>query len=212
MAGTWEKLAFDGAVVKHSLATAENDFLVASGAGAYVKKTLAETKTILGYTDPASIEPGHKHYKLWASDGSPEAMTVDAAGNVGIGTTGPEAQLSLSTTATSAAVKTYTYTNDQAIINGYRLSGDPFTRILDIVSEGHAASGIIRFLTTVGAADATERMRIDGSGRVGIGGVAPIRQLMLSQGVTGWAEIGFNNAFTGYTAADGCAVGLYENV
>lgn len=34
--------------VKHALATAANDFLVASGAGAYVKKTLAETKTILG--------------------------------------------------------------------------------------------------------------------------------------------------------------------
>jgi hypothetical protein len=33
--------------IKHSLATAANDFLVASGAGAYVKKTLAEVKTIL---------------------------------------------------------------------------------------------------------------------------------------------------------------------
>jgi hypothetical protein len=34
--------------IKHALATAESDFLVASGSGAYVKKTLAETKTILG--------------------------------------------------------------------------------------------------------------------------------------------------------------------
>jgi len=34
--------------VNHSLATAENDFLVASGAGAFIKKTLAEVKTILG--------------------------------------------------------------------------------------------------------------------------------------------------------------------
>lgn len=32
--------------------------------------------------NPASIEPGHKHSKLWASGGSPEAVTVDAAGNV----------------------------------------------------------------------------------------------------------------------------------
>ena len=32
----------------HNLATATNDFLVASGAGVYVKKTLAETQTILG--------------------------------------------------------------------------------------------------------------------------------------------------------------------
>jgi len=34
--------------ILHSLATAANDFLVASGAGAYVKKTLAETLTVLG--------------------------------------------------------------------------------------------------------------------------------------------------------------------
>jgi len=33
--------------IKHSLATAVNDFLVASGAGAFIKKTLAETVTIL---------------------------------------------------------------------------------------------------------------------------------------------------------------------
>jgi hypothetical protein len=36
------------AFVLHSLATAANDFLIASGAGAFVKKTLAEVKTILG--------------------------------------------------------------------------------------------------------------------------------------------------------------------
>lgn len=34
--------------IKHSLATAVNDFLVASGVGVFVKKTLAEVKTILG--------------------------------------------------------------------------------------------------------------------------------------------------------------------
>lgn len=39
----------------HSLATAINDFLVASGVGAWVKKTLAETRTILGL-DGATTE------------------------------------------------------------------------------------------------------------------------------------------------------------
>jgi hypothetical protein len=36
--------------IKHSLATAANDFLVASGAGTFVKKTLAEVKTLLAET------------------------------------------------------------------------------------------------------------------------------------------------------------------
>lgn len=34
--------------IKNSLATAANDFLVASGVGAFIKKTLAEVKTIIG--------------------------------------------------------------------------------------------------------------------------------------------------------------------
>ena len=41
--------------IRHSLATAINDFLVASGAGAYVKKTLAETQAILGLASYPSI-------------------------------------------------------------------------------------------------------------------------------------------------------------
>lgn len=42
--------------VGHSLATAVNDFLIASGAGVFVKKTLAETKTILGISNVANVD------------------------------------------------------------------------------------------------------------------------------------------------------------
>jgi hypothetical protein len=37
--------------IKHSLATAASDFLVASGVGAFIKKTLAEVKAILGFSE-----------------------------------------------------------------------------------------------------------------------------------------------------------------
>ncbi|WP_298438098.1 phage tail protein [Geobacter sp.] len=47
--------------VNHALATAPNDMLVASGAGAFVKKTLAEVKTILGLGDAA-----YKNTGTWA--------------------------------------------------------------------------------------------------------------------------------------------------
>jgi len=43
--------------VNHSLATAINDFLVASGAGVFVKKTLAEVLTILGKGSASGIAP-----------------------------------------------------------------------------------------------------------------------------------------------------------
>ena len=43
------------AYITHALATAENDFLVASGSGAYVKKTLAEMKAILYATATPTV-------------------------------------------------------------------------------------------------------------------------------------------------------------
>ena len=42
--------------IKHSLATAANDFLVASGAGVFVKKTLTEIKTLLGLGTAAYVD------------------------------------------------------------------------------------------------------------------------------------------------------------
>ena len=44
--------------IKHSLATAVSDFLVASGAGVFVKKTLAEVKTILSLGSAAYTDSG----------------------------------------------------------------------------------------------------------------------------------------------------------
>jgi hypothetical protein len=35
--------------------------------------------------NPASLEPGHKHNKLWASDGSAAVLTTDATGKITIG-------------------------------------------------------------------------------------------------------------------------------
>jgi hypothetical protein len=44
--------------IKHSLATAVSDFLVASGAGVFVKKTLAEVKTLLNWAADIATHAG----------------------------------------------------------------------------------------------------------------------------------------------------------
>lgn len=54
--------------VSHSLATAANDMLVASGAGAFVKKTLADIKTILGLGDAAYKNTGAAAGQVAAGD------------------------------------------------------------------------------------------------------------------------------------------------
>jgi len=56
--------------ILHSLATAENDMLVASGAGAFVKKTLAEVKTILGLGSAAYLAVGTTAGTVAAGDDS----------------------------------------------------------------------------------------------------------------------------------------------
>ena len=71
--------------VTHALATAENDFLVASGSGAYVKKTLAETGAILeADLDHGSIQgladDDHTQYTLHAiADAENDFMVASGA-------------------------------------------------------------------------------------------------------------------------------------
>src|SRR5665648_963137 len=59
----------------------------------------------------ASINPGHLHSTLVASDGAPNpALSVDASGNVGIGTTSPGAKLEVSGGASAANILSLTRT------------------------------------------------------------------------------------------------------
>jgi hypothetical protein len=61
--------------IKHSLAMAINDFLVASGAGAFVKKTLAEVVTLLRTSlDSVYSALGHTHSYAAASHASQHAV------------------------------------------------------------------------------------------------------------------------------------------
>lgn len=92
---TAQQTALDGKI-SHSLATAVNDFLVASGVGAFVKKTLTEVKTLLGlgsaaYTESSAYAPaangvtngdGHDH------NGGDGAAITEAALSLSDNTTG----------------------------------------------------------------------------------------------------------------------------
>lgn len=70
--GGWMEVG-SGTYVPHSLATAENDFIVASGEGSFVKKTLAETKVILGAGDVTKVgTPVDNQLGIWTGDGTIE--------------------------------------------------------------------------------------------------------------------------------------------
>ena len=133
---------------------------------------------------------------------STERVRIDTSGNVGIGTTNPGAKLNVVggsgiaigaalsgdnaytpaaaglvlSGANQAGVTTYTSPGNSTTIgslSNYADSSDGFKRYLDIVALGSTggATSNIRFLT--GSGTASERMRIDGAGNVGIGTTNP---------------------------------------
>jgi hypothetical protein len=80
-----EKLVKDSLDTKisHSLATAVNDFLVASGIGVFVKKTLAEVKTILGVGAASGI--ASLNASTLVVENPANAQTTPGAGKIPMG-------------------------------------------------------------------------------------------------------------------------------
>jgi|GEM_PF-2545798 hypothetical protein len=117
-------------------------------------------------------DPGHKHSKLWASDGSPEAVTVDAAGNVGIGTTSPIYRLSLEDASVTAGEHPLFYLGRSGygyVIGGYRADGTAVT--------GGYLRGANSLPFWLGTTGSNQAVTIDNSGNVGIGTTSPGKKL-----------------------------------
>ena len=93
-------------------------------------------------------------------------MRIDSSGNVGIGTTSPAQKLHVATTAAPSGTT-------QSFL---RLTGDA-TYGADFGGGLIQGTGPIATISTVNAGTATERMRIDSSGNVGIGTTSPSSKL-----------------------------------
>jgi hypothetical protein len=113
---------------------------------------------------------------------STERMRIDSAGNVGIGTSSPGAVLHTLRTSTGAAtVGAFLQNSDTTTGTEVRLAFAANTNVLSAdrygwigyVNTGGTNGGALTFATTPGGTTATERMRIDGDGNVGIGTSSP---------------------------------------
>lgn len=131
---------------------------------------------------------------IFRIDGSSEKMRINSSGNVGIGTTSPEVPLSV------VGLDTQIQFGEVADAGGYlmseadgqfRISGGAGFKVggtgwraksTEAVIIGHDSGGDIKFFSNTGLTvgnsfTPSERMRIDGSGNVGIGTSSPNNQL-----------------------------------
>ena len=161
MAVTWKKLAYEDDVIRHSLATAANDFLVASGSGAFVKKTLAETQVILGGAGHTIRENGVDQTARtglnFIDTGAGVGLITDDAGN-----NETEVNLSLYTLLAGRAGGTLLI-GGTAVADILKLQGTS--------GNGTLTSPAIQLL--VGNAGATVGATVLNNGNVGIGTTTP---------------------------------------
>ena len=132
-----------------------------------------------------------------------ERMRIDSSGNVGIGTTSPSYKLDVSGSARATDVRTNNYYAYNSVGNysGLGFYGDAALTTRYAVIETQI--GTQTALKTDGATplvlgtNATERMRIDSSGNVGIGTTSPSTKLQVNGTVTATSYAGSGSSLTG---------------
>ena len=128
--------------------------------------------------------------RFYTSDGSTnlaERMRIDSSGNVGIGTTSPDTELhiasaspviTLQDTDSTEPLSTYiAFEDNGGVLHGYVGYGSSSSDLLQIANN---YDDIVMYTGSSGTA--SERMRIDSSGNVGIGTSSPVSPLQVNVG------------------------------
>jgi len=127
---------------------------------------------------------------------SSERLRIDSSGNVGIGTTTPSTNLHVSNTSASARLSIEASSNASSYIN----FGDTSDIDVGQIYYNHPSNSL-RFIT-----NASERLRIDSSGNVGIGTTSPGALLHIKASAPVFKTEDNNGSVDYTTATNGGAV------
>jgi hypothetical protein len=165
-------IGFSEGGVEAARINADSQFVAAAGTAALpVITTTGDTNT--GIFFPAADT-------IAFSEGGAEAMRIDSSGNVGIGTTSPN----LGGLTRALTLNTPTGGN----YSGVELAGAGTLSARFITNNVGTYIGSQLSMPLIFETNATERMRIDSAGKVGIGTTSPTYPLQI-QAITGGAAI-----------------------
>ena len=156
---------------------------------------VANNSAILNFTTGTSegvILRSDKYLRL-DTGGSTERLRLDSSGNVGIGTTSPTSVLDIRDTQTGAASEiklfnldqgnTTTQTSALVMTPDVRANGAKISVVKENADFSSAANKDVAItFAPVSNNTATERLRLDSSGNVGIGTTNPTQKLSLENG------------------------------
>lgn len=159
----------------------------ANSAGVSMRATSASGREYLWYSDSGGL------LNLYDATANALRFTVNASGNVGIGTFTPQARLSLGTSIANTKLALYDDTVGPTIY-GFGIQASQFRIHLD------QAASRFSFLS---APAGTEIFTIQGTGNVGIGTTNPTQKLAVNGTIrakevivdTGWSDYVFDDTY-----------------
>jgi hypothetical protein len=139
--------------------------------------------------DTTNKDNGEIAFEVAAAGSTAEAMRIDSSGNVGIGTTAPNARLEIKSdgsSATGAEIRLqHANNNSTDVVSTVNFANNVGSvAMIQGGTTGANNTGYISFFTD-NAGSSSEKMRIDADGNVGIGTNIPVTELHLYTDTTG---------------------------